>query len=313
MNQCHFLFGAGYSALAFARLLTASGASGPASEILVSGTTRSGERLPELEAAGVEPFLFDGATLSGPVRERLVSATHLVVSAAPSGGRDPVLDAATETIRGAMPALRWIGYLSTVGVYGDHGGAWVDEDSECRPVSARSRERLAAERAWQALGAETEIPVAVLRLSGIYGPGRNALANLAAGTARRLVKPGQVFNRIHVDDIAGALRHLSAQDRGGVFNVTDDLPSPPQDVVLFAAGLMGVAPPPEIPFDTAQLSPMARSFYAENKRVANRRLKATGFVFRHPDYRSALTAMWEAGTWREGGRDGARQGALGSG
>jgi len=314
MNQRYFLFGAGYSALAFARLLTASGASGPASETLVSGTTRSAERFPELEAAGVEPFLFDGATLSGPVRQRLASATHLVVSTAPSGAGDPVLGAAAETIRGRMPALRWIGYLSTVGVYGDHGGAWVDEDSECRPVSTRSRERLAAEQAWQALGDETKIPVAVLRLSGIYGPGRNALANLSEGTARRLVKPGQVFNRIHVDDIAGALRHLSAQDRRGVFNVTDDLPAPPQDVVLFAAGLMGVAPPPEIPFDTAQLSPMARSFYAENKRVANRRLKATGFAFRHPDYRSALTAMWEAGTWPESGRrDGARPDALGSG
>lgn len=304
MNERYFLFGAGYSALAFARLLAETAPSAPGSGIAISGTTRSAERFPDLEAAGVEPFLFDGATLTDAVRARLAAATHLVVSTAPSGGRDPVLAAAAQTIRGAMPALRWIGYLSTVGVYGDHGGAWVDEDSECRPVSARSRERLAAERAWQALGDETGIPVAVLRLSGIYGPGQNALANLAAGTARRLVKPGQVFNRIHVDDIAGALRHLAAESRGGIFNVTDDLPAPPQDVVLFAAGLMGVAAPPEIAFDTAQLSPMARSFYDENKRVANRRLKATGFAFRHPDYRSALAAMWEAGTWRDGGRRG---------
>jgi len=315
MNDRYFLFGAGYSALAFARLLGEAPASGAASEAAVSGTTRSAERFPVLEAAGVEPLLFDGATLSGAVRERLASATHLVVSTAPAGGRDPVLGAAADTIRREMPALRWIGYLSTVGVYGDHGGAWVDEESTCRPVSLRSRERLDAERAWQALGAERGVPVAVLRLSGIYGPGRNALANLAAGTARRLVKPGQVFNRIHVDDIAGALRHLAARQLGGVFNVTDDLPAPPQDVVLFAAGLMGVAPPPEIPFETAQLSPMARSFYEENKRVANRRLGATGFVLRHPDYRSALTAMWEAGTWRGGGRrDDVRPGgALGSG
>lgn len=293
MNERYFLFGAGYSALAFARLLEGRH---------VAGTTRSPDRFAALEAAGVEPLLFDGAALSHTVRERLAETTHVVVSAAPTAAGDPVLGTAAETIRTAMPALRWIGYLSTVGVYGDHGGAWVDEESDCRPVSPRSRERLDAERAWQALGAERGVPVAVLRLSGIYGPGKNALANLAAGTARRLVKPGQVFNRIHVDDIAGALRHLAATDLGGVFNVTDDEPAPAQDVVLFAAGLMGVAPPPEIPFEAAQLSPMARSFYEENKRVANRRLKATGFVFRHPDYRSALTAMWQSGEWRGNGR-----------
>ena len=293
MNERYFLFGAGYSALAFARLLEGRP---------VAGTTRSPDRFAALEAAGVEPLLFDGAALSHAVRERLAETTHVVVSAAPTAAGDPVLGTAAETIRTAMPALRWIGYLSTVGVYGDHGGAWVDEGSDCRPVSPRSRERLDAERAWQALGAERGVPVAVLRLSGIYGPGQNALANLAAGTARRLVKPGQVFNRIHVDDIAGALRHLAATDLGGVFNVTDDEPAPAQDVVLFAAGLMGVAPPPEIPFEAAQLSPMARSFYEENKRVANRRLKATGFVFRHPDYRSALTAMWQSGEWRGNGR-----------
>ena len=293
MNERYFLFGAGYSALAFARLLEGRP---------VAGTTRSPDRFAALEAAGVEPLLFDGAALSHAVRERLAETTHVVVSAAPTAAGDPVLGTAAETIRTAMPALRWMGYLSTVGIYGDHGGAWVDEESECRPVSPRSRERLDAERAWQALGAERGVPVAVLRLSGIYGPGQNALANLAAGTARRLVKPGQVFNRIHVDDIAGALRHLAATDLGGVFNVTDDEPAPAQDVVLFAAGLMGVAPPPEIPFEAAQLSPMARSFYEENKRVANRRLKATGFVFRHPDYRGALTAMWQSGEWRGNGR-----------
>ncbi len=176
-----------------------------------------------------------------------------------------------------MPNLRWIGYLSTVGVYGDHGGAWVDETSECRPVSRRSIDaRRRPNRQWLALGDETALPVAVLRLSGIYGPGRNAFVNLANGTARRLVKPGQVFNRIHVDDIAGALWHLASSDIGGVFNVTDDEPAPPQDVVAYAAELMGVAPPPEIPFETAELSPMARSFYGENKRVSNAAIKAVG-------------------------------------
>ncbi len=293
MNERFFLFGAGYSALAFARSI----AGRP-----VAGTTRSPARFAGLAAAGVEPLLFDGSGLADVARERLAATTHLVVSIAPSDGGDPVLGAAVETIRTAMPALRWIAYLSTVGVYGDHGGGWVDEDSECRPVSARSRQRLAAEKAWQAIGDERGLPVAVLRLSGIYGPGQNALVNLAEGTARRLVKPGQVFNRIHVDDIAGALGHLAARNLGGIFNVTDDEPAPGQDVVLFAAGLMGVPPPPEIPFETAQLSPMGRSFYEENKRVANARLKATGYVFRHPNYRTALSAMWRTGEWRGEGR-----------
>lgn len=293
MNERYFLFGAGYSALAFARLV----AGAP-----VAGTTRSRGRFAALEAAGVEPLLFDGSGLSDVARELLATTTHVVVSVAPDETGDPVLAAAGETIRTAMPALRWIAYLSTVGVYGDYGGDWVDEAGECRPVSERSRERLDAERAWQALGAERGVAVAVLRLSGIYGPGHNALVNLAEGTARRLVKPGQVFNRIHVDDIAGVLGHLAARNLGGVFNVTDDEPAPAQDVVLFAAGLMGVTPPPEIAFETAQLSPMARSFYEENKRVANARIKATGYAFRYPDYRTALSAMWRSGEWRGNGR-----------
>ncbi len=171
--------------------------------------------------------------------------------------------------------------------------------SECRPVSDRSIVRLAAEKAWLSAAAGTDVPVAVLRLPGIYGPGRNAFVNLGEGTARRIVKSGQVFNRIHVDDIAGALAHLAGRGLGGVFNVTDDEPAPPQDVVAYAAALMGVAPPPEIRFDEAALSPMARSFYSEAKRVANARLKATGYGLRFPDYRSGLSALWRDGTWRE--------------
>ena len=181
---------------------------------------------------------------------------------------------------------------------------WVDETSECRPVSRRSVMRLEAEMAWQVLADEIGKPLAILRLSGIYGPGRNAFVNLENGTAKRLVKPGQVFNRIHAADIGGPLWHLSRDQIGGVFNVTDDEPAPPQDVVAYAAELMGVAPPPEIPFETAQLSPMARSFYGENKRVSNLKLKETGYAFRYPDYRAALSAMWRDGDWRgEGGQD----------
>ncbi|PBB67532.1 NAD(P)-dependent oxidoreductase [Mesorhizobium sp. WSM4312] len=285
-----FIFGAGYSGKAFAR------ANRDAAAIL--GTTRSNEKFAALRQAGIAPLLFDGA-LTGEIGEALQKTTHLVISVAPEEAGDPVLNAAREAIAG-MPALEWIGYLSTVGVYGDHGGAWVDETAACRPVSKRSVMRVEAEQAWLKLGGEIGKPVAILRLSGIYGPGRNALVNLENGTARRLVKPDQVFNRIHCDDIAGALWQLIEDNKGGIFNVTDDEPAPPQDVVAYAASLMGVAPPPEIPFDTAQLSPMARSFYGENKRVANAAIKATGYRFRFPDYRAAFDHMWASGDWRDG-------------
>ncbi|ANT49161.1 SDR family oxidoreductase [Mesorhizobium amorphae] len=284
------IFGAGYSGKAFAR------ANSDAAPIF--GTTRSPEKFEALRQAGVTPLRFDGA-LTPEIGEALRATTHLIVSVAPEEVGDPVLSAARDAIA-SMPALQWIAYLSTVGVYGDHGGGWVDETAECRPVSKRSVMRVSAEQDWLELGQEIGRPAAILRLSGIYGPGRNALVNLADGTARRLVKPGQVFNRIHCDDIAGALWHLAGANRGGIFNVTDDLPAPPQDVVAYAASLMGVTPPPEIPFETAQLSPMARSFYGENKRVANAAIKAAGYNFRFPDYRAAFDHMWANGNWREG-------------
>lgn len=286
-----FIFGAGYSGTAFAR---AKAKGDP-----IFGTTRSPEKFDGLRQSGIQPLRFDGS-LTPEIDEALAHATHLVVSIAPEQAGDPVLNAAAHAIRKAMTRLEWIGYLSTVGVYGDHGGEWVDESAECRPVSKRSVMRVAAEEAWGGLGSETGRPVAILRLSGIYGPGRNALVNLEDGTARRLVKPGQVFNRIHCDDIAGALWHLAERNLGGIFNVTDDEPAPPQDVVAYAAGLMGVEPPPEIPFETAELSPMARSFYGENKRVANAAIKAAGYRFRFPDYRMALDSMWTEGNWRKG-------------
>ncbi|MER9404884.1 SDR family oxidoreductase [Mesorhizobium caraganae] len=285
-----FIFGAGYSGKAFA------GANKEKATIF--GTTRTPEKVESLKQAGIAPLLFDGA-LTPEVGEALENTTHLIVSVAPEEAGDPVLNAARLTIT-AMPALRWIGYLSTVGVYGDYGGGWVDETAACRPVSKRSVMRVDAEQDWLELGREIGKPVAILRLSGIYGPGRNALVNLENGTARRLVKPGQVFNRIHCDDIAGALWHLVDGNTGGIFNITDDEPAPPQDVVTYAASLMGVEPPPEIPFETAQLSPMARSFYGENKRVANTAIKAAGYRFRFPDYRQAFDRMWADGSWRDG-------------
>jgi nucleoside-diphosphate-sugar epimerase len=286
-----FIFGAGYSGKAVGRAKP-EGAS-------VAGTTRSAEKFHALRQAGIEPFAFDGA-LTEEVAKELAETTHLLISIAPDEAGDPVLNAAREVITKAMPNLRWIGYLSTVGVYGDHGGAWVDETGECKPVSRRSGMRLKAEQEWLELGRETGLPVAILRLSGIYGPGRNALVNLENGTAKRLIKPDQVFNRIHGEDIAGAVWHLAGRNLGGVFNVTDDMPAPPQDVVTYAAGLMGIEPPAEIPFETAQLSPMARSFYGENKRVANAAIKAAGYRFRYPDYRAAFDAMWATGNWKDG-------------
>ncbi|MEP9372108.1 SDR family oxidoreductase [Mesorhizobium sp. KR1-2] len=286
------IFGAGYSGKAVGRAKPDAG-------IRIAGTTRSPEKFEALRQAGIEPLVFDGS-LTDELVEELAETTHLLISIAPDEAGDPVLNAAREKILRGMPKLQWIGYLSTVGVYGDHGGAWVDETAECRPVSRRSVMRLKAEQEWLALGVDSGLPVAVMRLSGIYGPGRNALVNLTNGTAKRLIKPDQVFNRIHGEDIAGAVWALARQDRGGIFNVTDDEPAPPQDVVTYAAKLMGATPPPEIPFETAQLSPMARSFYGENKRVSNAALKAAGYLFRYADYRTAFDAMWAAGNWNEG-------------
>jgi nucleoside-diphosphate-sugar epimerase len=280
-----FIFGAGYSGQAIARRLRGEAE-------WIGGTTRSSEKFERLSAAGIEPFLFDGTELSPP--DALARTTHLIASIAPGEGGDPVLRALPD-ILGRMPALRWIGYLSTVGVYGDHGGAWVDEESECRPASRRSVLRLAAEAEWLGLGQRAGLPVAVLRLSGIYGPGRNAFVNLQNGSAKRIVKPGQVFNRIHVEDIAGATALLAGTRSGGLFNVTDDEPAPPQDVVEHAARLMGVAPPPAVPFKEAELSAMARSFYGENKRVSNQKIKAAGYRFAYPSYREALESMCRSG------------------
>ncbi len=285
-----FIFGAGYSGRAIARELRDRAA-------WIGGTTRALERFPALADDGIEPVCFGGAQISAELRDALRPVTHLVQSIAPAEAGDPVLRLAGGALTDWMPDLQWVGYLSTVGVYGDHQGRWVDEDTPCRPVSQRSLWRDAAERAWTGWAERTGLPVSILRLSGIYGPGRNALVKLHAGTARRLVKPGQVFNRIHVDDIAGATAHLAAHTADGLWNVTDDEPAPPQDVVAFASELMGIAPPPEIAFETADLSPMARSFYGENKRVSNRKLKESGYGFRYPDYRAALTALWKDGRW----------------
>ena len=285
------ILGAGYSGTTIAKALAPSAQS-------VTGTTRSPEKLTELEAAGITPLLFDGTQISPELAGAMKEATHLVQSIAPGREGDPMFRAGTPPLEELLPKLQWVGYLSTIGVYGDHGGAWVTEETPVKPVSERSRERVEAEDAWLEYGARQGIPVAVLRLAGIYGPGRNAFRNLADGTARRVVKPNQVFNRIRVEDIAAAAAFLAAHGMGGIFNVTDDEPAAPQDVVTEAARLMGVEPPPEIPFETADMSPMARSFYGENKRVSNARLRQTGFELAFPNYRVSLAQLWASGTWR---------------
>lgn len=285
-----FVFGAGFSGREIGRAWVAAGAR-------VFGTTRSAARADVLRASGIEPLIVGEGRLSNDAAAALATATHLVACAGPDESGDPLLRWSSGSVRAAS-RLRWIGYLSTVGVYGDRAGDWVTEDADPDPRPGRSTERLAAERAWLDIGRDMSLPVAILRLSGIYGPGRNAFANLEAGTARRIVKKDQVFNRIHVADIAGATLHLADRLASGLFNVTDDLPAPPQDVVAHAANVMGVAPPPEIDFEVAEMTPMARSFYGENKRVSNARLKGSGYSFIHPDYRSALDSMWADGSWR---------------
>lgn len=291
MSANFFVFGAGYSGRRIARRALAAGAH-------AAGTTRAADKARDLEAEGIDALLFDGESVSDQLADALSRTTHLVVSIQPDEAGDPVLAAARDILDSGMPALRWIGYLSTVGVYGDAGGAWVDEESECRPDNARVRVRVAVEKAWTDFAAARDVPAAVLRLAGIYGPGRNTFVNLAAGRARRIVKKGQFFNRIRVEDIAGAALHLGQAAASGIFNIAEDEPAPPQDVVAYAAALMGVEPPPEIPFEEAQMTPVARSFYGACRRVSNARLKQAGYELRFANYRASLDQLWQSGDWR---------------
>ncbi|POO54186.1 SDR family oxidoreductase [Agrobacterium rosae] len=286
------IFGAGYSGKAIAKALQGRMAR-------VSGTTRGEDNIMTLQCQAIAPFIFNGETLSDELRAELGNVTHLVQSIAPGASGDPLLRLCDGDLKSVMPKLQWAAYLSTVGVYGNHDGAWVDENTPCRPVSARSTERVEAEDAWTAAADKAGIPVCILRLSGIYGPGRNGFVNLEKGTARRLVKKDQVFNRIRVEDIGAATDFLIDRHMGGIFNVTDDEPAPPQDVVAFAADLMDMEPPEEQAFETAELSPMARSFYGENKRVSNHKLQELGFVFSYPNYRQSLQQLWNDGLWRD--------------
>ena len=288
-----FVFGLGYSARAVVDRMRPRLDS-------AWGTTRDPGKMADIEAIGVVPLLFEGSQPAQPgsrpdanLAETLAQSDHVLVSIAPDETGDPVLIRFRDDLVTLKP--KSLVYLSTVGVYGDHDGDWVDETSPCRPVSKRSRQRVDAETQWRRFGEETGVPVAVIRLSGIYGPDRGPFEKIRRGTARRVVKPGQVFNRIHVDDIAAIVEAAFLRRADGVFNGTDDEPAPPQDVLAYAAELLGMPPPPEVAFDAAELSPMARTFYGENKRVGNDRIKdVLGVRLSHPTYREGLAATLRA-------------------
>jgi hypothetical protein len=278
-----FCFGLGYTALALGRRLVASG-------WVVTGTCRSAKRQALLRESGFSAVFFGRNWPADPTA--LNGVTHLLVSVPPDAAGDPVLALHGDDIA-TLPRLSWLGYLSTTGVYGDRGGGWVDETAQLLPTGERGRRRVSAEEGWLGLWQNRGVPVHVFRLAAIYGPGRSAFDALRAGTGRRIDKPGQVFSRIHVADLASVLIASMARPRpGAVYNVCDDDPAPPAAVVAHAAELLGVAPPPLVPFEVARLSPMARSFYDDNKRVANRLIKTElGVTLRYPDFRTGLAAI----------------------
>lgn len=279
------VFGHGYSAAFLTPLLRARGWQ-------VTGTTRSDPD--RVAAAGAAPLVWPGE--EERLRAEIAAADAILVGAAPGPQGDPVLAAFRDDL--AKSRLRWLGYLSTTGVYGDRNGGWVDENSALDAATPRGQARIRAEKDWRALADRAGLPLHIFRLAGIYGPGRGPFQKIRGGTARRIIKAGQVFSRIHAADIAQVL--LASLDRpapGTAYNVCDDDPAPPQDVLAHAAELLGLPPPPEVAFEDAAMTPMARSFYADSKRVSNRRIKEDlGVRLRYPDYRSGLAAILRAET-----------------
>lgn len=281
-----FCFGLGYSAKVLARRLMADG-------WRIAGTTQTEEGQAELVAMGIEAFVMDRGHPLKDAAAALAGTTHLLSSVPPDAQGDAVLDAHLDDLR-AIQGLRWVGYLSTTGVYGDTGGKVVDETAPLAPTSERSRRRLEAETRWRNSG----LPIHVFRLPGIYGPGSSALDKVRSGNARRIDKPGHRFCRIHVDDIANVLRTSMAKPNpGAIYNVCDDEPAPPAEVTAFACKLLGLAPPPTIPYAEAEktMSRMALSFWQDNRLVDNSRIKTElGVVLRHPTYREGLRACLQA-------------------
>lgn len=282
-----FIFGFGFSAAAASHFLRMR-----EQTVRISGSVTSLEGVDRLTRSGVVGHVFDGARPGATLGPDLRSASHVILSIPPGPDGDPALVQHRADLDAARE-LEWLCYYSTVGVYGDFGGNWIDETAPLVPRNERSDRRVAAEQAWRDYAAGRGVNLAILRLAGIYGPGRSTFDKLRDGTARRVVKPGQVFNRIHVADI-GRVTALAAEQRlEGTFNLADDEPAPPQDLVSYAAGLAGVAPPPEVPFETAQFTPMQKSFYADNKRVSNAAIKqALGIDMLYPTYREGLSDIF---------------------
>ncbi len=276
------IFGFGYSARTIAADLQKDG-------WRIIGTTRSARKAAEMQANGVEAILWPG----GDILPALDQATHLLVSTAPDENGDPVLAELRAEIAERAGQFAWVGYLSTTAVYGNRDGGWVDETSELRPATRRGEWRVAAENAWRDLHKTAGLPVHIFRLAGIYGPGRGPFAKVRAGTARRIVKDGQVFSRTHVEDISQVVRASVLQPApGAIYNVCDNDPAPPQEVIAEAARLLHLPLPEAVDFETAEMTPMARSFYAESKKVSNRKiLEELGVTLKYPDYRSGLRAL----------------------
>jgi nucleoside-diphosphate-sugar epimerase len=273
------VFGHGYSAMALSNLLVPAG-------WRVIGTTRDPERLAQMAEIGVEGRLWPGSALAVD----LADATHILLSIAPGSDGDPVLDVFGSNFG---TNLKWLGYLSTTAVYGDHQGDWVDEKTPLNPTTKRGQWRVRAELEWTATANTHDLPLHIFRLAGIYGPGRGPFAKVRAGTARRIIKRGQVFSRIHVEDIAQSLlASINQPNPGAVYNLCDNEAAPPEDVIGMAAELLDLPVPDAIDFEKAELSPMARSFYAESKQVRNDRLKSElGVSLRYPTYREGLKAL----------------------
>ena len=270
-------FGFGFSARALAQKLDTN-------EWRITGTSRSAESAEAIQALGFDGIIFD------ELKSIPESVTHIVSSVPPSDQGDPILLRFGGELAKRAKYLDWVGYLSTTGVYGDRGGAMVDEDSDLQPNTDRGHRRVSAEAAWTAI---PNLPLHIFRLAGIYGPGRNALESVKSGKAQRVIKAGQIFSRIHVDDIAGVLlASIKNPNPGRIYNLADDEACPPQDVIAYAAELLGVAPPPEIAFEDAKLSAMAKSFYADSKRVSNARIKSElGYELRFSNYRIGLQSL----------------------
>ena len=283
MNHILF-FGLGFTDKALAARLAAQGWS-------VSATSRSEAGAAAIRAMGYRGLVFDGSKPLPP--QAFDGVTHVVDSAPPGDDGDPVLRQLAQDFAARAAQFQWVAYLSTTGVYGDHGGGLVTEDTPLTPNTERGHKRLLAENQWLALWRETGLPVMIFRLAGIYGPGRNQLISLLDGSARRVIKPGQIFSRIHVEDIASTLgASIRHPHPGRAYNVCDNEACPPQDVVEYGAKLLGLAVPPDVPFEEASLSPMAKSFYADSKRVSNWRIvKELGVRLSYPSYREGLAAL----------------------